>query len=282
MGCALLPEVGAMYGEQAVSETALARRGMEKLPSNSIVLGDCGFGIFGVAHEAEACGHDFVMAMKKANFLSLSKKAELVNSSQHHKTYKHTWVPTKHNLKTNPHLHADATLKVYLHEVNVTDSLTLYLVTSMKEDAWTLSSLFERRYDVEVDIRNLKVVMDTENIRAKSVDTFTKELLTSVVAYNLTSQFRMEAARINKLPTRRMSFKRTWTTFQTFLLRHMHSEAENWRQAFQLALGYALKDKLPNRPGRTFKREAYRKRPKDLQFGKRGKPPTKIKESDLK
>ncbi len=46
-GCALLLEVVAMYGEQAISETALASRGMGNLPHNSVVLGDCAFGIFG-------------------------------------------------------------------------------------------------------------------------------------------------------------------------------------------------------------------------------------------
>lgn len=281
-GCALPAEVGPMYGDQAVSETALARQGMEKLPNHSVILGDSGFGIFGVAYEAEHCGHDYLFAMKKANFQSLSKNAELVSSSEHHKTYRHTWVPTKHNFKTNPHLPATASLEVYLHEVAVTENLTLWLVTSLEEDAWAMADLFEQRYQVEVDIRNLKVVLDTENIRAKSVDTFKKELLTSVVAYNLTSQFRMEAARINKVPTRRMSFKRTWTTFQTFLLRHMHSDAESWREAFVRALTYALKDKLPKRPGRKFKREAYRKRPKDVQFEKRQKPASKLKDSDVK
>lgn len=40
--------------------------------------------------------------------------------------------------------------------------------------------------------------MDAENIRAKSVDTFMKELYTSVVAYNLTSQLRIEAAAFEK------------------------------------------------------------------------------------
>ena len=281
-GCALPPEVGAMYGQQAVSETELARRGMVKLPEDSIILGDSAFGIFGVAHQAKRCGHEFVFAMKKANFQSLSRKAELTSSSEHHKTFKHTWKPTKSNLQSNPQLPPDASLEVYLHEVAVTEKLTLYLVSSLEDDAWSLASLFERRYNVEIDIRNLKVVLDTENIRAKSVDTFMKELLTSVVAYNLTSQFRAEAARVNKLPTRRMSFKRTWTTFQTFLLRHLHSDAANWREAFTRALGYALKDKLPNRSGRKFKREAYRKRPKDVQFQKRKKPPSKIKDSDLK
>ena len=78
--------------------------------------------------------------------------------------------------KTQPDLPKDASLEVTLHEVVISDALTLYLVTSLSHDADTLAGLFKFRVQVEFDIRNLKVVMDTENIRAKSVDMFTKEL----------------------------------------------------------------------------------------------------------
>lgn len=281
-GCALLPEIGPMYGENAVSETKLACQGLEKLPCNSIVMGDKGFGIFGAAYEIKRHGHDFLFRMKKANFNSLRKKAELISESQYHKTYRHGWEPTKKNRETNPNLPTDAVLDVWLHEIEVTQSLTLCIVTSLEDDAWSLSELFEYRYNVEIDIRNFKVVLGAENIRARSVDTFLKELYTSVVAYNLTSQFRREAAKLNKLPARRMSFKRVWTTFQTFLLRHMHTEPHLWREAFETALRYATKDKLPNRPGRQFKREVYRKRPKDALFEKRKKPASKLRRCDVK
>ncbi|MEM6980478.1 MAG: IS4 family transposase, partial [Planctomycetota bacterium] len=104
----------------------------------------------------------------------------------------------------------------------------------------------------------------------------------SVVAYNLTGAFRRQAAACAGVEPRRLSFTGVWTTFQIFLLRHMHTEPEPWREAFTRALQMAMQDKLPNRAGRKFKREAYRKRPKDAQFAKRTKPPSKIKESDLK
>lgn len=281
-GCALLPEIGAMYGPQAVAETELARDGMVKLPANSIIMADSGFGIFGVAYEARRCSHDFLFRMKKSNFEALRKKATLETQGSNYKTYSHKWIPTKHNRQTQPGLPPDASVEVLLHEVTVSDQLTLYLVTSLKQDTHTLAELFRHRNEVEIDIRNLKVVMDTENIRAKSVDMFKKELYTSVVAYNLVGQFRRQAAEINQVPPRRMSFKSIWTTFQTFLLRHMHTEPQQWREAFRVALYYAVQDKLPNRPGRTAKREAYRKRPKDIQFEKRKKPPSKINHQDLK
>ena len=101
-GSALLPEIGPMYGDQAVSETRLACNGFAKLPSDSIVMADAGFGVFGVAYEAVRSGHDFVFRMKKANFESLRKKAELLSESVHHKTYRHTWIPTVKNRRTQP------------------------------------------------------------------------------------------------------------------------------------------------------------------------------------
>ena len=75
-----------------------------------------------------------------------------------------------------------------------------------------LADLCKRRGDVEIDTRNLKVVLKTENIRARSKDTFMKELLASVVSYNPVSQFHCQAAELAEQPPRRMSFKRTWTT----------------------------------------------------------------------
>jgi len=270
-----------MYGPNAVSETELARNGMARLPANSIVMTDSGFGIFGVAYQADRYGHDFFLRMKKSNFESLRKKATLVSESETHKTYSHQWIPTAKNRKTQLGLPAEASLEVNLHEVIISQTLTLYLVTSLSEDASTLGELFKHRVKVEFDIRDFKVVLDTENIRAKSVDTFKKELYTSVVAYNLVTQLRRQAAKINQVEPRRMSFKQTWVTFRTFLLSHMHTEARHWREAFQRALYYATKDKLPKRPQRTAKREAYAKRPKNCQFDKRKKPASKFRDKDL-
>lgn len=98
---------------------------------------------------------------------------------------------------------------------------------------------------------------------------FQKELLASVATYNLATQFRRQAADLAGLPPRRMSFKRTWRTFGTFLLSAMFTDAESWRERYRLALSYATHDKLPNRPGRSYEREAYSRRPQSAQFKKR-------------
>ena len=69
--------------------------------------------------------------------------------------------------------------------------------------------------------------MDTENIRAKKLDTVMKELLGSVIAYNLVAQFRRQAAELARVKPRRLSFTGTWLTFSTTFCtpHHRHSSS---------------------------------------------------------
>lgn len=119
--------------------------------------------------------------------------------------------------QTHPDLPLDAALEVRLREIHIHDTLTLFLMTSLPHTAEELSELYRHRGDVKTDIRNLKVVKNTEHIEARSVEMFHKEWMTSQVAYNLVTQFHRQAAARIAEPPRRMSFKRTWTTFTIFL-----------------------------------------------------------------
>lgn len=109
-------------------------------------------------------------------------------------------------------------------------------------------------------------MLNTERILARGVEMFHNELLTSLVAYNLVTQFRRQAATLIAEAPRRMSFKRTWTTFNIFLWSSQAKDASGWRAKYRQALLMATPDKLPNRPGRSFVREVYAQRPKSNQF----------------
>ncbi len=268
-GAALIPSVGAMYGEQAVSETALVRDLFTQMPGDAIVMADAGFGIFAVAWDARQTNRDFVFRLTDSRFTALRRRATIVASGQNWTTYSHTWRPSAKERQAHPDLPLDAALEVRLHEIRIHDTLTLFLVTSLPNTAEELSELYRHRGDVEVDIRNLKVVLNTERIQARSVEMFHKELLTSLVAYNLVTQFRRQAATLIAEPPRRMSFKRTWTTFNIFLWSSQARDSSGWRAKYRQALLMATQDKLPNRPGRSFVREAYARRPKSNQFQKR-------------
>lgn len=266
-GCALLPQIDPMYGENNASEADQARRIVQQLPANSIVLADSGFGIYSVAHHTKRAGHDFLFRLTHMRFKAMRKNAAVIDEDSTHKTYHLLWKPSSKDRKSTPDLPENACLDVVLHEVQISSTNTLYLVSSLELSALTASQLYRRRYDVEFDIRDLKVTLDTENIRAKNVDMFKKELYTSVVAYNLVVQFRREAAKVAKVKPRRLRFKGVWTTFTYRLLLQPPCNMQEWIRRYEEALIHASKRKHPMRKEpRHHPRVAHTRRQKSTKF----------------
>ncbi len=267
--CALPPEIGAMYGKDNTSEAKLAHAVARRMPRNSIILGDSAFGIFSVAHAMVQEGHSILFRLTKSRFKSLKRRASPVEEWDGHATWKLHWTPTAKDRKTNHDLPDDAALDVLMHEIPLPNGETLSLVTTLPVSSEEAGEIYRLRYDVEHDIRDVKVSLDTENIRAKSVAMVRKELLTSIVAYNLVMQFRRQAATIAKLPPRRLSFTGVWNTFESFLLHQPPCTAAEWTKRYEGALQIASRDKLPNRPGRNYPRKAHPRRPKSTRFMKK-------------
>lgn len=268
-GCVLVPRVDPKYGPNNSSEAQQAKEIVGQLPQRSIVLADSGFGIFSVAHQATAAGHDFLFRLSMTRFKSLRKKAQLVDEGDRFKSYQLEWIPTASERRNNPDLPADAALAVFIHEVELAGGTILAMVSGMPLTATCLAELYRRRYDVEFDIRDVKVTMDTENMRAKSVDTVMKELMGSIVAYNLVAQLRREAAKLAKVEPRRLSFSGVWISFNDHLLRRECHTFEQWQIAFTKALVSASRRKLPNRKQpRDYPRAAYPRRQKTTKFQK--------------
>ncbi len=271
-GCALLPEIGSMYGTNAESETQLCKALFARLPSNSIVMADAGFGVFGVVFAAVRNGHDVISRLTSQRFKSLVQKAVLVDQNGENKTWKLQWQPTRADRRTTSDLPRDTKIEVLLHEIHVAGGGVLYIVTTLKVPRSDIAKLYARRVDVETDIRSIKVTMDIEHMRGKSAPIVITELLTSLVAYNLVIQFRRQAAKLALVPPRRLSFTSVWNTFNIMLIPHFRTTPQAWREAYQKALVVASKDLLPNRPAhRNYPRKAILKRRKstDESDGKR-------------
>jgi hypothetical protein len=196
----------------------------------------------------------------------MRRSAEKIDQTEHSACYRSTWIPSPKDRKTNPDLPADARLEVYLHEVELDHGECLYLATTLEVDSQTGTEIYGRRYDVEHDIRDLKVSLGLENIRAKSNDMVQKELLSSIVAYNLVVQLRREAAKQAKVKPRRLSFTGVWTTMRVYLLQQPPCSAAEWFARYERALRSAANAKLPHRPGRKHPRKAHPRRPKSTKF----------------
>ena len=268
-GCALLPQIDPMYGPKRSSEAEQARRIVRRLPEHSIVMADSGFGIFSVGYHSTQAGHEFLFRLTKSRFNALRKSARLIDEGPFHKSYCLIWHPSAKDRKSNPHLPGDAAMEVAIHQVELDNGTFLYLVTTLEIDATGAAELYSRRYDVEFDIRDLKVTMDAENILAQSVVMVKKELLTSVIAYNLIVQFRRQAAKLARVQPRRLSFKGVWLSFRDHLLLKEPENSSDWQHLYAAALISAGKRKLPNRSKpRSYPRIAHPRRPKSTKFMK--------------
>ena len=271
-GAALPPEIGAMYGENAISETRLAEPLIKRLPANSIVMADAGFGIFFVAYQAKKYGHNFVIRMTDARFASLKKKATLVDSTPKSRTYKLTWQPSAKERANTKTLPDNCSIETTLYELKIGTDLWMNVATDLETTPKPIRELYTLRNDVEIDIRNIKVVIDTETLRGKSEEMFHKEFAMSMVAYNLTTQLRRQAAVVANCKPRELSFTGVWTIYRHFLQGEQFTNREQLQSQFELALRYASQQKLTKRPGRSFPREAYRKAPKSAHYKKRNSP----------
>ena len=265
-GCALVPEFGAMYGPNRTSEAKQAAAIASRIPRGSLVLADAGFGIFSVAWAMAGAGHDVVFRLTKSRAGALSRRAEVLERTAHSTQYRLTWSPSAKDRRTNPELPSKACLEVFLHEVKLENGEYLYLVTTMPIPSAVAAEYYSHRYDVEHDIRDVKVSMGIENIRAKSDEMVQKELLCSVVAYNLVLQLRREAAKVADVPPRRLSFTGVWTTMQICLLQQPACTWAEWRARYERAIQIAATHKLPNRSGRNYPRRAHPRRPKSTKF----------------
>ena len=113
------------------------------------------------------------------------------------------------------------------------------------------------------------VTMDAENILAHSVVMVKKELLTSVVAFNLIAQFRRQAAKLVSIQPRRLSFKGVWLSFRDHLLLKEPENLSEWQDLYTAALISASNRELPHRSKpRSYPRRAHPRRPKSTKFMK--------------
>lgn len=277
-GAALPPEIGAMYGPEAISEVRLAQTLMKRLPPDSIVMADAGFGVFSTAYHADLSGHRFVLRLTKDRFNRIRKNAELIGSTDTSKSYRVQWTPSPKERATNPDIPQDCFITSTIHDLKIGDE-SLYIAENIGASTAQLRDLYWQRNDIEVDIRNIKLVIGTEEIRAKSKEMFLKEFALSMVAYNLATQLRREAAVIARCEPRELSFTGVWSVYRHMLQGIDVSDPRQWNERLERALRYASQQKLPKRPGRSFPREVYPRRPKSTHFQKRKKP-TKPEETN--
>jgi len=113
-----------------------------------------------------------------------------------------------------------------------------------------LLALYHARWQVELDLRSIKTVMQMDVLRCKRPEMVKKEIAVHLLAYNLIRAVMAQAAFLGHVLPRQLSFKASLQLVRVFEenLRHAPQGRQSLRRTYFLAGIAQLR--LPHRPGR--------------------------------
>jgi hypothetical protein len=247
---------GAMYGKDAVSEQALVKSILERLPKGSAVMGDINFGVFSVAWDLQQSGCDMLLRLQYGRARTIAGGSLPPANSER----RVEWRPSRDDRRAHPELPPDAVIRGRLIVAQVEKQNgkmeEMYLFTTLEEPWEDLVELYRRRWDVELDFRSLKQTLRLHSLSSQSPEGVEKELLLATAGYNLVRSVQVAAARQANLEPRQLSFSRVQAVVMTALPRlATTTDAAQWEKQYQQLLRWAAQGKLPNRGGpRSFER----------------------------
>jgi hypothetical protein len=128
-----------------------------------------------------------------------------------------------------------------------------------------LMHLYRLRWDVEVNLRSLKTMMNMDVLRCQTPDMVRKEIWAHLLAYNLIRTVIAQAAAKHGKHPRQISFTRAMRTLEAFRSTLAHLSAERLVAVYEYMLTTIASHEIGNRPDRLEPRQRKR-RPKPYKL----------------
>ena len=247
-GLAMRSQWGPMHGPQAVSEQGLLEQALDRLPSESVLVGDANFGVFSVAYAATQRGHPVLLRLTAARAKRLAGEP-LRNGIDRHLE----WKPSRDDRRNHPALPAEAGVPGRLLVCQVQPSngaapFLLALFTTLAAPSDQMVNLYGQRWNIETDLRSLKATLGLEQLTCNTAEMVAQEIDMAMMAYNLVRAVTYLAAQKTGLPPCAFSFTRVRNVLYAFA--PLISAATDERQARKLwddMMYYLDQAKLPKR-----------------------------------
>jgi Transposase DDE domain len=128
-----------------------------------------------------------------------------------------------------------------------------------------LFTLYRQRWQVELDLRSIKVVMPMDSLRCKSPERVHKESAVHLLTYNRVRAVMAQAAYRGNILSRQLSFKGALQLLNAFAETLRHGPRGQLASCQAHLLASMARLKLPDRPGRAGPR-AIKRRPKPYRL----------------
>ena len=237
-------------------ETALLWDLLDKLSRGDVVVADRYFaGYFGIARMAQQ-GTDVVIRQHQRRHTDfrrgrrLGKRDHVVN-----------WVRPQRPRWMDQATYATMPEFVVMREVRVGN---LTLVTTLLDDnevgKLEVANLYGDRWQIELDFRSIKSVMQMDVLRCKRPEMVRKEIAVHLLAYNLVRIVMAQAAHLADVLPRQLSFKGTLQILNAFEQNLRFSPRARLGVRHEIVLAAIAQLLLPDRPDRSEPR-AIKRRP---------------------
>lgn len=255
-GAVLNAAMGDFKGKGS-GEQALLRTLLDTFESGDVMLGDAFYGTYFLLAELQSRSVDALFeqhgARKRSTDFSLGKK---LGSRDHLITLTKPkicppWMTAEQ--------YTSAPNTLIIRELEVGGRVlvtTLTCSSTIPKDA--LKDLYKRRWQVELDIRNIKTTLGMETLSCKTPQMGEKEMWVYLLAYNLIRLIMAQSALMADVLPRTLSFKHS---LQLWLVwSGTPNQSDNQSNITRL-LALVAEQSIGNRPGRIEPR-AIKRRPK--------------------
>ena len=221
---------------------------LQNVASKILYLGDRNFGIFRIAQTAQKAGASVLVS------LTISRAAKLLGKGRKllPGDYPVIWSPSRQD-QCQPDIEKlpihGRLIVTRLHRKGFRDSwlfLFTTLVDSQTYSAPALVELYAKRWQIELNLRDLKSQMDLDALGCKSAEMAQKEWMAGLLAYNLIRSLMVSAAIQHNIPILRLSFSATRRCLFTWLHSNFN-DPKNSYQRWVTLLKLVAKCRLPLR-----------------------------------
>lgn len=246
------------YKGKGGSEHTLLRSLLPSFKSGDILLGDALYGSYFILAECQARCVDVVFEQNgarkgKTDFrkgIKLSSKDHLIQISK--PAQRPDWMSQETYQALPEH--------ITIRETRIGGkTLITTLQDPLKAPRQALKELYRSRWQVELDIRNIKTTLGMETLSCKSPQMAEKEMWIYFLAYNLIRIIMAQSAALANVLPRTLSFKHTLQLWMAWRRQFAMDSEQQLMQLFELV----AQQQVGNRPGRVEPR-AVKRRPKPL------------------
>ena len=252
--------VGPCEGKQT-GETALLWKLAQQLRSGDVVIADRYYAGYFLIALLVQLGVDVVIRQHQCRHTDF-RRGQRLGARDHGVSWIRPQRPTW--MDANTYATMPETLGV--REVRVGGwTLVTTLTDAQEVSKHDLFDLYHARWQIELDLRSIKTVMQMDVLRCKSPQMVCKEIAAHILAYNMVRATMAQAAYLGRVLPRQLSFKGALQLLNAFEENLRHCPLGRLALRHALLLAGIAQMKLSHRPGRVEPR-ALKRRSKPFQL----------------